>query len=55
MSRGLAKGSVVQSERQRAAGRAYAREWRERNKPVFDAMDAQGMFSDSLHPRRLPA
>lgn len=32
---------------------AWARAWREQMRPIFDAMDAQGMFSDSpprLHP-----
>jgi hypothetical protein len=36
--------------RARAAGIAWARAWRDRNRPLFDAMDAAGMFIDSAPP-----
>lgn len=52
MPRGLAKGSVVQRGQSRANGLAWARTWRDQHRAEFDAMDAQGMFSDSPHPRR---
>lgn len=32
---------------ERARWLAHARSWRERMKPVFDQMDADGLFADS--------
>jgi hypothetical protein len=36
--------------REREAGLAHARAWRERMRPIFDAMDANGEFADSMPP-----
>lgn len=49
----MAPGSTFLRGQQRNNGLAFARAWREHNKPIFDDMDRRGMFADSPAPREV--